>query len=379
MVLLPSISVVLIALATAAATEPTEPVEASEPAQAAVLTEPAERWLDSVLVLVTGSAWCSAVLIDDQGTVATAYHCVSSGRRPQLTTRDGVSIEARVVATAPRQDLALLEAPELAGSPWLEVRDGSARQGETVWALGHPFAPQADSSPLLAGTLQWSASRGVVSAVGQRLVQVDAALNPGNSGGPVVDDQGRIVGIASRRLSGDNIAFISPSSGIRALVNEPQKRLLGGTWGGTLVGIQGLDMDAAPSLGGALQLALRDRLIARAGLMFPINQRWTALSLGSSSWVAGEAAASLRLRLGHGRWSTTLDLGGTCLLVESVRADIADDAIHLFPAPTGIWPGAVASVGLGGSSLRWLVVQSDDGWTSMLGVELGYPGVLGVF
>lgn len=340
---------------------------------------PVEAWLESVMVLVTGSAWCSAVLIDDQGTVATAYHCVASGRRPQLTTRDGRTSVGRVVATAPRQDLALIVAPELAGLAYLEVREAGAVQGETVWALGHPFAPQADTSPLLAGTLKWSASRGVVSAVGERLVQVDAALNPGNSGGPIVDQQGRVIGIASRRLSGDNIAFISPASGITGLENERRKPVIGGTWGASVVALQGLEFDGAPSLGAAMELGLRDRVLFRAGLLFPVGQRWTALSLGSSSWAAGELAASLRLRVGRGRWSTTLDMGGTCLVMEGVRAELAEDTIQMWAAPTTLHPGGAFALGMGGSGLRLLLVHGESGWTTMLGVDLGFPGVMGIF
>ena len=218
-----------------------------------------------------------------------------------------------------------------------------------------------------------------MSGVGDRLVQIDAALNPGNSGGPVVDQIGRIVGIASRRLSGDNVAFITPAQGLAALEDEPTKAALGGTWGASVVALQGMDIHAAPSLGAALQLGLRDRVLVRAGLLFPISQRWTALSLGSSSWAAGELATSLRLRAGRGRWSTTFDLGGACLLIEGVQAQIDEDAIHLWAAPTALRPGGVVAVGMAGSSLRVLVVHGEDGWTSMLGVDLGFPGTMGIF
>lgn len=340
---------------------------------------PVDAWLDSVLLLITGSAWCSAVLVDDQGTVATAYHCIASGRRPQVTTRTGERHLARVVATAPRDDLALLEVPGLVGGVGLEIRPDPARIAETVWALGHPFAPQAESSALLAGTLTWSASRGVVSAVGQRLTQVDAALNPGNSGGPVVDDQGRVIGIASRRLSGDNVAFIAPSSGLLELQAEPHKALLGGTWGVGLAALQGLDLNSSPSVGVVAQAGLRDTWLLRAGLYLPVGQRWAALSLGHSTWTAGELSSSLRLRLGRGRFSTTVDLGGVCLLQEGVQSEVADDAVHLWAAPGGLAPGGVASIGMGGSSLRVLMVQGSDGWSAVVGVDLGFPGVLGVF
>jgi hypothetical protein len=279
----------------------------------------------------------------------------------------------------PRDDLALLEVPGLAGEAWLEIRPAPARVGETVWALGHPFAPQAESSALLAGTLTWSASRGVVSAVGERLTQVDAALNPGNSGGPVVDDQGRIVGIASRRLSGDNVAFIAPSGGLLSLVDRPHKALLGGTWGVGLAALQGLDVRSSPSVGVVAELGLRDTLLLRGGLYVPVGQRWAALSLGSSSWVAGELSSCLRFRLGRGRFSTTIDLGGVGLLVEGVRAEIAEDAVHMLAAPGALAPGGVLSLGMGGSSLRALAVREEAGWSLLMGVDLGFPGVLGVF
>jgi hypothetical protein len=340
---------------------------------------PVDGWLDSVHVLITGSAWCSAVSIDDQGTVATAYHCVASGRRPHLVTRDGQRVTGRVIATSPRDDLALLEAPELTGRPGLPLRETPPALGETVWALGHPFAPQAEASPLLAGTLQWSAGRGVVSAVGQRLVQVDVALNPGNSGGPTVDEDGAIVGIASRRLSGDNIAFISPVGGLHSLLEQPGKKLLGGTWGARLTAAQGLGIHDAPSIGAAAELGLRDTLLLRGALLFPLGQRWTALSLGTARWVAGELGASARLRVGHGRWSTTLDLGGAGVLTEGIGATIQDGGVDLRVTETKLAPAGVAALGMGGSSLRLLVIRDEVDWSWALGVDFGFPGVLGVF
>ncbi len=340
---------------------------------------PVEGWQDSVLLLITGAAWCSAVLVDERGTVATAYHCVASGRRPQLRTRDGERHLGRVVATAPRDDLAILEVPGLAGRPHLDIREQRARQGEEVWALGHPYAPQADSSPLLEGTLVWSASRGVVSAVGSRLVQVDAALNPGNSGGPLVDEQGRVIGIASRRLGGDNIAFMAPATGLLQLLEEPRRPPIGGTWGVGLGVLQGTGLEDASSIGPLMLLGLRDTVVLRAGLHLPVNHRWMALQRGSARWVSAELAGSMRLRAGRGRYSTTFDLGGTCLLGEGLTGSIQDDAVQLWASAPQLWPGGTLAVGFAGSELRFLVVRGPDGWLPLLGVDLGYPGVLGVF
>ncbi|MFH1469170.1 MAG: serine protease [Pseudomonadota bacterium] len=341
---------------------------------------PVERWLDSVVLLVTGPAWCSGVVVDAEGTVATAYHCVANGRRPQVRLRDGRRFVGRVTALSHRDDLALLSVPALAGAvPPLVVRAAPALRGEAVWALGHPYAPQEEGSPLLAGTLLWSAAHGVVSGIGERLVQVDAALNPGNSGGPVVDAEGAILGIASRRLQADNIAFITPASGLIALQREPRRPLLGGTWGLSLVGVQGLEVADVPSIGLQGEVGLRDRVLAQGALYLPMGQRWTALGLGEAHWVTASFGACLRARIGRGRWSTALDLGGAGLLLQAIDGQVEDGRVEIWSRPAVLRPAAAAGLGLAGSTVRLAVVPVDGAIQLLIGVELGFPGVLGTF
>jgi hypothetical protein len=341
---------------------------------------PVEGWLDSVVLVVAGPAWCSGVVIDADGTVATAYHCVAGGRRPQVRTRDGGRFVGRVTALSHHDDLALVSVPEVAGevAP-LVLRVEPALRGEPVWALGHPYAPQEEGSPLLAGTLMWSVTHGVVSGVGERLVQVDAALNPGNSGGPVVDASGAVLGIASRRLQADNIAFITPTAGILALQREPRRSLLGGTWGLNLVGIQGLGAGDVPAVGAQAEVGLRDRLLVQGALYLPVGQRWAAVGLGEARWVTASFAGCLRARLGRGRWSTTLDLGGAGLVVQAIDGLVQDGAVQVWSRPAALRPAAVAGVGLAGSTLRLLATPDDGAVQFLVGVELAFPGVLGTF
>ncbi len=342
----------------------------------------AERWLDSVVLLVTGPAWCSGVVIDERGTVATAYHCVASGRRPQVRLRGGDRHLGRVVASAPRADLALLAVPELAGVvPALSLLREAPPRGEPVWALGHPYAPQEEASPLLRGTLKWSVSSGVVSAVGERMIQVDAALNPGNSGGPVVDGQGRVVGIASRRLSADNVAFIAPAGRLGELVDLPERSPLGGTWGVSLSSLQGLELQHAPTLGGVADATLRDTLVARAGFYLPLWQRWTALERGQCRWPSAELIAALRVRVGRGRWSTNLDAGGGVVLLETLHAGVDPESLRLdtWREQPLLVPAGQVALGMGGASLRVLVLSDGEELVSLLGLDLGFPGVLGTF
>ncbi len=252
-------------------------------------------WLDAVVTVVTGPGLCAGVLIDDQGTVATAYHCVASGRRPQVGTRDGIVVKGQVLRTAPRKDLALLAVPELAGRPFLALRLEPPAQGEEVWALGHPYGMAADQSPALAGVLRWSVSRGVISAIGERLIQTDAPVNPGNSGGPVVDGEGRIVGITSRKLRADNIGFVVPASELETLLASEKKPFpVGGSYGLHVVALLPTDFGSAPALGLGGHLAVRDTLVITAHGAYALGANWMAAEQGTTRWTGAEVMAAGR-------------------------------------------------------------------------------------
>ena len=130
---------------------------------------------DAVVLVVQGGATCAGAFIDDQGTVVTAYHCVCSGGRPRVETRDGRVAIGRVVGLAVRWDMALIEVPDLAGSAYLPVRRNAPAAGEPVRALGHPYGV-SEPGGFLAGTLRWSVSQGIVSAVGPRAIQTTAPV-----------------------------------------------------------------------------------------------------------------------------------------------------------------------------------------------------------
>ncbi len=351
-----------------------------------------ERWLDSVVLLVTGGAFCSGVVIDDAGTVATAYHCVTSGLRTRVRTRGDVEATGRTIAAAPSDDLALVSVPDLAGKvPPLAIREDAVRRGEAVWGLGHPYAPSADKSEAMEGMLLWSVSKGIVSAVGPKLIQTDAALNPGNSGGPVVDEAGRVVGITSRKINADNIAFAASAEALRALVEEPREpSILGGdlsvglSWlGGTyLLGTDGRSPGVSQNLELTLKAALRDRLVLGGGLGLPGAGRAAAWERGASHTPVWEIGAAARQRFGRGAWTTTLEVGGGYWFVEGLRSD--------FDAERGTWlvytgqpymgPGVSGRVGLGGAAVRVVAVLDDPTnplW--LLGIDLDVPGVLTTF
>lgn len=141
----------------------------------------------------------SGFIIDQQGHVVTNHHVVAGARRLDITLADSTSHAGEVVAIDPGNDLAVVRIsapPEKLGSLAVApLGDSDAlKVGQTVVAIGNPFG------------LERSASLGIVSAVGrvrrgdtQRLItnmiQTDAAVNPGNSGGPLVNLAGEVVGI----------------------------------------------------------------------------------------------------------------------------------------------------------------------------------------
>jgi S1-C subfamily serine protease len=138
----------------------------------------------------------AGVIINANGTVLTALHVVSGATK--ITTRfaDGTEAGSRIANEQPASDIAVLTVDRLPGVVVPAVLGGGARVGDPVFAVGHPLG--------LADSL----SAGVVSALGRsvyvdvdstlnNLIQFDAAVNPGNSGGPLLDRGGRVIGIVT--------------------------------------------------------------------------------------------------------------------------------------------------------------------------------------
>jgi S1-C subfamily serine protease len=303
-----------------------------------------DAWLDAVVLLQIGPSLCAGVVVDPGGTVATAYHCVASGLRPMVSFRKGGQRLGRTIGRDPVHDVALVHVDLPDGVPWLPLRDEDPGIGETVYALGHPLGTAMGGK--LTHLLQWSAARGMVSAVGPWLIQTDTAMNPGNSGGPLVDEEGRVVGIVSRKLKAEGLGFAAKASQVADLEAAPTMgSVVGGTWGLGLGFFQGADAD----VGGNVTFAFRERVVARA---------WLGVGIGDAQ-PFGLATVEARQRFARGALSTTLDVGG------GVRYDGA-------VAPVLSGRVAVASIGFGA-----LLVPGTWDWTLTFDIE--FPGVLGVF
>ena len=175
-----------------------------------------------------GQATGSGFVVREDGLIVTNAHVV--GDAPQVTARigpDGPEQPAEVVGTSPSTDLALLRV-DTGGQTLraLSLADSSAvGVGDEVYAIGSPFG------------LEQTLTSGIVSATGRTIqgldgsaisgvIQTDAALNPGNSGGPLIDAHGRVIGVNSQIASDGQgagnvgIGFAVPANTVAELLTQ---------------------------------------------------------------------------------------------------------------------------------------------------------------
>jgi len=190
-------------------------------------------------------------LIDAAGHILTNHHVIEGAERLTVKLADGRSLRADVVGSDPDTDVALIKVAGPTPFPHATLGDSNAlRVGEWVCAIGNPLA------------YEHTVTVGVVSFIGRKLfdasldnyIQTDAAISFGNSGGPLINGRGQVIGINSAiSRQANNIGFAVPINQARSIL--PQLKALGRVERG-FVGVTGRDVD--PDVQASLKLSRAD-------------------------------------------------------------------------------------------------------------------------
>ncbi|MCD2259304.1 trypsin-like peptidase domain-containing protein [Psychroserpens luteolus] len=163
----------------------------------------------------------SGVIIDKNGYIITNNHVIAGASNISITLNDNRVFEAELIGTDEKTDIALLKIDAEEDLPAIEFGDSDhAKVGEWVLAVGNPFNL---TSTVTAGIIS-AKSRDLSGRNSQSFIQTDAAVNPGNSGGALVNSNGRLIGIntaiSSRTGSYIGYSFAVPSNIARKVVQD---------------------------------------------------------------------------------------------------------------------------------------------------------------
>jgi serine protease Do len=195
---------------------PDHGARAPSPPAALTPAQIAARSLPAVVTIRTAQSLGTGFIVRPDGWIATNLHVVVGGPRVRVTLGDARELDVvEVLAASPDHDLALVRV-EAHGLPVLLLGDSNAmKPGDPVVAIGNPMG------------LESTVSNGLVSARrkvdgGVEVLQVSAPISPGSSGGPLLNDRGEVIGIATALLEGgQNLAFGVPIRYLVPMIQQP--------------------------------------------------------------------------------------------------------------------------------------------------------------
>jgi hypothetical protein len=164
-----------------------------------------EPILKAVVTVSAGGGHGSGFFVSDDGLVMTNAHVVGTASRVRVTLSSGRKVYGEVVRRDPTRDVALVRVEPQPLRP-LPLRFSRVRQAEKVYAIGTPTL-EALSSTVTSGIVSAVRSPDSPSA---SFIQSDTPVSPGNSGGPLLDDRGNVVGIAVLKVRGESLNLFIP-------------------------------------------------------------------------------------------------------------------------------------------------------------------------
>ena len=189
--------------------------------EAVVAVEQVKRSVVVIQVITEeGTSTGTGIIMTENGYIATNHHVVEGATRIRVKFYDGTYAYAELVGSSDMDDLAVIKVERTGLIPATFAKSSECYVGQTVWAIGNPSGIE----------LAWTTTRGIISykdrevkiyhndgtlAKKLRLIQTDANVNPGNSGGPLVDERGHVVGVVSMKLANnyEGLGFAIPSDG----------------------------------------------------------------------------------------------------------------------------------------------------------------------
>lgn len=163
----------------------------------------------------------SGVIISEDGYIVTNHHVISDAKEVTVILCDGTQYDAKIVASDAKSDLAVLKVEAKGMTPAVFGNSDKTILGEVAIAIGNPL-----------GTFGGSVTTGVISGLNRELLiegsvmnllQTDAAVNPGNSGGGLFNSKGELIGIVNAKSTGsdvEGIGFAIPTNDVRAVVDD---------------------------------------------------------------------------------------------------------------------------------------------------------------
>ena len=208
----------------------------------------------------------SGFVVDKDGHIVTNYHVVQGASRVEVSFSNQDTVKATIVGTDASTDLAVLkvDVPAKALTPLALANSDAVRVGDPVVAIGNPFGLERTVTAGIVSALQREV-RSPNNYTIDHVIQTDAPINSGNSGGPLIDAQGRVIGVNSQietaNGGGGNvgIGFAVPANTVKSIVSQ---LLVDGRVDRAFLGVT--LQDVSPDVAGVLRLPARKGVLVGA-------------------------------------------------------------------------------------------------------------------
>ncbi len=167
-------------------------------------------------------SWGSGIVVSSDGYILTNTHVIDEGERATVQLYDGTTFDAKLVAADSQSDVAILKIEKAGLTPAVFASSKNIQTGDEVCAIGNPLSPDYSltmTSGIISATSREISYNGAV----MNLLQTDTSINEGNSGGPLFNDCGQVIGITNMKIVSsfsniEGIGFAIPSDTLQSIV-----------------------------------------------------------------------------------------------------------------------------------------------------------------